>query len=447
MMQNKLMNTLETAALTGEKTQKIASFKGLDIYRIVTDKFKTNSINFFFLDNLNRENVTKNALIPAILRRGCMDHPTFRDIALRLEELYGASFDCGVSKKGECQVIQFYTEFMSDSYSTGDSSQFQNAFKLLYEIVTKPVLDNGVFKEDYVTQEKENLRKLIEGRINDKMTYSVEKCYEEMCSDEPYGIYEYGFVNDLAAINASGLYEKYREMIEHYPLQVFLCGDMKDEYVTMALNELLKLQRDDVNIVNCCNGNKEVVEVKNITDNMNVTQGKLTLGFRTNTQVGSSDYYPLVIYNGILGGGIHSKLFQNVREKASLAYYAYSRLEKFKELMIISSGIDFSNREKAQEIILKQMEEIANGNISDYEFDATMKTSETGIKSLMDNQMQIVDFYLSQNVAGTDDNFESLAAKLKKVTKQDVIEVSKKIKLDTIYFLNGKTASGGSNEN
>ena len=203
-----------------EKAEKIASFNGIDVYRIAAGKFKTSSINFFFNDNIQRESVTMNALVPAVLRRGSGQFKTFRDIALRLEELYGASFDCGVAKKGECHIIQFYMEFISDKFTLEDTSLFENAFNLLFEIVNDPALENGTFREDYLAQEKDNLKKLIESRMNDKMQYSVERCFEEMCKDEPYGLYEYGYVNDLPNITSKELYAHYKRMTEDYPLQV-----------------------------------------------------------------------------------------------------------------------------------------------------------------------------------------------------------------------------------
>ena len=229
-----------------EQALKIASFNGIDIYSINLGKFKTNSINFFFLDNLNRENVTKNALLPAVLRRGCRKYPTFRDIALRLEELYGASFDCGVTKKGEWHIIQFYMEFLSDNYTSGDSIQFENAFDLLYEIINEPVLEKGVFKEDYLEQEKDNLKKLIESRVNDKMQYSVERCFEETCRNEPYGIYDYGFAADLKSISSEDLYRQYRDMLETYPLQVYLAGDMDEAMIRKVIDLLMGMKRGTV---------------------------------------------------------------------------------------------------------------------------------------------------------------------------------------------------------
>ena len=418
-----------------EKAEKIASFNGIDVYRIAAGKFKTSSINFFFNDNIQRESVTMNALVPAVLRRGSGQFKTFRDIALRLEELYGASFDCGVAKKGECHIIQFYMEFISDKFTLEDTSLFENAFNLLFEIVNDPALENGTFREDYLAQEKDNLKKLIESRMNDKMQYSVERCFEEMCKDEPYGLYEYGYVNDLPNITSKELYAHYKRMTEDYPLQVYLAGDMDSGKVDMVINKLSAMKRSQTKKLDCCNVEKTPETVKNITEKMNITQGKLTLGFRTSTAPGSTDYYALIVFNGILGGGIHSKLFQNVREKASLAYYAYSRLDRFKGLMVISSGVDMKNKEKAQAIMLEQLEEIKKGNISEYEYESTMKTIETGIKSLMDSQMQIVDYYLSQAVSKTADSFATMSDRIKKVTKQDVVNVSSKIQLDTVYFL------------
>jgi len=173
---------------------------------------------------------------------------------------------------------------------------------------------------------------------------------------------------------------------------------------------------------------------------MSVSQGKLSLGFRTGTAPNDNDYYSLLVYNGILGGGIHSKLFQNVREKASLAYYAFSRLEKFKGLMVISSGIEIQNRKMAEDIIMDQLKEIENGNITDYEYSSTLKAIETGIKSLKDSQLHIVDFYLSQVVGGTEDTLDGIIGKIKKVTRQDVIDISKRIKLDTVYFLTAESS-------
>lgn len=429
--------------LIEEKPSLIASFNGIDIYRIAAGKFKTSSVNFFFQDNLSRESVTKNALLPAVLRRGTRNHPAFRDLMIRFEDLYGTSFDCGVTKKGERHIIQFYLEYLSDRFLPEGSDQFGKAFDLLLEVITDPALDNGIFRQDYLKQEKDNLKKLIEARVNDKMQYSVEKCLEEMCKDEPYGIYDYGFVSDLEGIGAAELYGHYRSMLETYPLQVYLAGDIDEAGVKKVVDVLSKMKRGTVKKLERGVISRESSGTANFTERMSITQGKLSLGFRTNTSPDGADYYTLMVLNGILGGGMHSKLFQNVREKASLAYYAFSRLDKFKGLMIVSSGIEIKNRDQALEIMLRQLEEIKKGNISDYEFESTLKTIETSVTSLKDSQMQIVDFYLSQTVAGTADSFEDVIGKVKRVKREDIVAVAGRIRLDMIYFL---TASEAQNQ-
>lgn len=421
--------------LSTEQAVKAASFNGIDIYVIRSDKFKTSSIHFYFQDNLEREYVTVNALLPAVIRRGSEDYPTSRDITMRLEELYGASFDCGVSKKGERHLLYFYTEFLSRRYIPGGSDSFAAGFDLLYGIISRPVLENGMFREEYVSQEKDKLRMLIESRVNDKMQYSVDRCLEEVCRDEPYGIYEYGFTGDLDSIGAEELTDRYRTMMESYPLKVFLAGDITDRDTDMVITRLSGLKRSNLIALRDGFMQKRGVEPRHVTETMNVTQGKLCLGFRTNTAPGGSAYYNLMVYNSILGGGVHSKLFQNVREKASMAYYAYSRLEKFKGLMVVSSGIETGNKDKALDIMLKQLEEIRKGVVTEYEMEASVKSIETGIKSLADSQAGMVDFYLSQAISGTNDNLADVIEKVKKVARNDVIRTADDIVLETVYFL------------
>ncbi|MCX7843576.1 MAG: insulinase family protein [Clostridia bacterium] len=423
------------SASVNEQLSKIAAFNGIEVFWIKSRKFKTNSINIFFCDNLCRENAAKNALVPALLRRGCASHPTFGDIALYLEELYGASFDCGVSKKGEYHIVQFYIDHINDKFAGDNISLFEKCMDLLLEIINEPVAEDGAFKKDYVEQEKENLRRLIESRVNDKAQYAVERCYEVMCGDEPFGVYEYGAAEDISAISPEDLFKHYGYMLESLPMLVFIAGDIEDDKVNSAIKKLSAIERKSIKKLDAAICKKEVESIRNEVEHMSVNQGKLCLGFRTNTDPGDKDYCSLLVYNTILGGGVHSKLFQNIREKESMAYYAYSRLEKFKGLMVVSSGIESSNKDKVIDIVLKQMEDMKAGRISDYEYDSSINTIETGVKSLADSQLSIVDFFLGQTLIKAEDDFESLIQKVKAVTREDIVRAAERIKLDTIYFL------------
>lgn len=429
---------MTNTTLSENQVLEIASFNGIKVYQIKTDKFKTNSVNIFFHDNLSKENASKNALLPAVLRRGSVNFPTIQDISLQLEELYGAAFDCGITKKGENQIIQFYLDFISDKYANGEADLTRKAFDLLFEIITKPVTENGVFKKEYLEQEAKNLKELIESRVNDKVQYGVDKCLEVMCEKEPFGLFDYGNIEDIGSINESNLYEHYKYFLETLPVYVFISGDINEEKTGYIIDKFKQIKRGKTKNLQEVSIESHVSKVREVTEQMNVNQAKLSIGFRTNTRPNSGNYYKLMLYNSILGGGIHSKLFQNVREKNGMAYYVFSRLEKFKGLMVISGGIEINNKDKAYEVIMKQLEDMKNGNISDYEFESSVKSIETGIKSLKDSQLQVVDFNLSQTIAGTKDSPDDIIEKVKKVTRQDVMEIAKNIEMDTVYFLTSK---------
>ncbi len=421
-----------------EKLNKIIEINGIRVFNIKTNKFKTNTINVFFQDDLNVNSVSLNALFPSVLRRGCKGLPTIKKINLYLEELYGAIFDCGIVKKGEKQIIQFYFEYISDKYTSNSNSNFDKAFEFLINIIFNPVLQDGKFNEQYVELEKTNLKMLVEGRTNDKVQYAQERCHELMCKDEPFGLYEYGSIEQIERITSAELYNHYKEKVSTLPIDIFVTGELTETDIEVMKGRLESLKRTAQKALSTSIVKKFVDKVRYFEDKMDVNQGKLSLGFRTNITAKEDEYYTLLVYNGILGGGMHSKLFQNVREKAGLAYFVFASLEKFKGLMVVESGIDIKEKDHAKELILKQLDDIQAGNISDYELNATIKTIETGIRSLKDSQIQIVDFYLSQLIAGTHDTMEDVIEKTKCVTKQAVVNVSKKILLDTVYFLTSK---------
>lgn len=436
-MRDKIAGDETSMLKTGSAAEpvKIAEDNGITIYHINTDKFKTNTVHVFFDSNISEGNATMNALLPAVMRRGCGTLPSFRDIARRLEELYGASFDCGINKKGERHIIYFHIEYINDKYTINKTKLFKEVLDLLGEILLEPVKEGDGFRDDYLRQEKANLESMIRSRINNKVQYAVERCMEEMCANEPYAIYEYGRVSDLERISREGLYRHYREVLEIWPVSIYMTGVFDDEQIDYAKTLFCGIAPRKPGTSGPAAVNTQPERVKHVEEKQPVNQGKLSLGFRTNTGPADDDYYPLLVYNGILGGGIHSKFFRNVREKAGIAYYAFSRLEKFKGLMAASCGIEHSDRKKAESIMLTQVEEIAEGNISDYEFNATIKSIETGIDTLKDSQPGIVEFYFGQYIAGSNDTFDSLLEKVRAVTPDDAAGVAGKVKLDTVYYL------------
>jgi len=417
--------------------EKLQEKNGITFWRINSEKFKTNRVDLFFMDNLEKSRAAGNAIIPSVLKRGCKSFPTTRDLELKLESLYGSDVDGGSSKKGETQIVSFHMSHIADKYTLGGEKLFEECFELLMCIMENPVIEDQGFKSSVFRLERDNLVDYIRSRINDKMRFSLIRCMEEMCSGEPFAIPDEGTEEDALILTPQKTYALYQELLSTCPVNVYLSGSIDDGSAAGFMDKLLQMPRKDIKKVVFADVAKEVKEIKRVDESMDVNQGKLCMGFRTNVQPGSPDYFPLVVYNGLLGGDIHSKLFQNVREKASLCYYAQSVLEKFKGLMVIMSGIEAENRKKAEELILKQFEDMKKGDFRQEELDATKRSIETGLKSMQDSQGAIVDFFLSQHITGDDggEDFESMYEKIKAVTSEDVVRVANGIKLDTIYFL------------
>ena len=417
------------------KAEKIAEKDGISFFRISSEKFKTSRVDLFFLDKLEKNRASGNAIIPSVLKRGCRTYQTQRDLEMRLEELYGADADGGCNKKGEMQIINFYMSHISDKFTSGNDKLFDDCSDLLMCILKNPVTENNGFKGSVFKQERDNLVDYIRSRINDKMRFSFLRCMEEMCSGEPFAISEEGSEEDALLLTPVKTYALYQDLLASYPAYVYISGSVDDSDVHRLIDRFGEIDRRNVGRLEFPDVMRNVGKVKYVDESMNVSQGKLCLGFRTNVAPTSKDYYPLVVYNGILGGDVHSKLFQNVREKASLAYYSQSVLEKYKGLMVIMSGIEADNRAKAEKIILEQFEDMKKGVISKNEIDATKKSLKTGLKTMQDSQGAIVDFFLSQHMTGNGEDFESVAEKLDAVTVDEVVKVARKIQLDTVYFL------------
>lgn len=410
---------------------------GIRLRVLPTEKFKTVTISFCFHRDLD-EDYTYNALIPAVLKRGCEGFETLKDIERHLESLYGALFDVGVQKKGERQILRFSMEVVNDEY-LAEQGILAQAFYFLNRVINRPVLEDGGFKKDYVGQEKENMKNRIRSLVNDKIQYSLERCAQEMCKGEKYSRYVFGDIDELEKLDSSKLYSVYRDTVRSSPLDVFVVGNIQPEKVQLLVEQSFSaMERKGITNLPKTVYKKLQVVPKTVTEEMDVNQGKLAMGFRTNINAAEEEYFPLLVYSSILGGGPHSKLFINVREKASLAYYAFARLEKFKGLMFIGAGIDFDKYDQTVNIIMDQLDAMVKGQITSQEFEGAINALVTSLKGTLDQPSQLIDYYLGNSVIDSDITVEELIERIKGVTVDEVVEVAHKVKLDTVYFLRNR---------
>jgi len=416
--------------------EKIEIQKGVNLIIVKTDKFKTNLVSVYIKRPLNREEATKNALLPYVLKCGSKNYKSQVEISKKLDELYGSNLVAGVGKKGEKHILSFKLVMTNDRYI--DEAIFEDGLMFMKDMIFDPLLEEGAFSRGYFDVEAQNLRDAIRGRVNDKAYYAVERCVEEMCKGENYSIHEDGYEEDIEKITPQNLYSHYRELIGTSPIDMLVVGDIDSKRAEAAARsffegvlekdrELIAIPEEQVYNI--------PAEVKNITESMDITQGKLCMGFRTNIHYLDPEYYPLAVYASVLGGGPHSKMFLNIREKESLCYYIYASVEKYKGLMLISSGIEFENYEKALELIRKELSDMSAGSITQLEMDNSKSAMTNSIRSMADSINGLSEFYYGQLVSGVFETPEEMIEKISSVSVEDVVRASEKIKMDTIYFL------------
>ena len=411
---------------------------GINLNLIKTDKFKTNLLSVFFTVPLNENTITKNSLIPAILRRGSNNLKTQEEISKTLEEMYGASFDCGVDKIGDNQVLKFYLETINNSYVENEENILKEAINILLDLVFNPLVNNNKFDETYVESEKNNLKQIIEGRKDAKATYALERCIEEMYKNLPYALYKYGKLEDLENINAENLYEQYKKLINECKIDIFISGDITEEVKNEVIENknIVSLEERNPNYIESNKENriKQEKQEEIVSESMDVTQGKLILGLDMLKEQ-EDDKYTALIYNAILGGTPNSKMFQNVREKNSLAYTASSSYIRQKGNIFVKCGIEIDNYEKALKIIKEQIEDMKKGKFTEEDIKQAKVNIVSTIKFIPEEQDTELLYYFSQELSGYQMNSEEYINKVNSITKEQIVELANRIQINTIYFL------------
>ncbi len=398
----------------------------MEITKLKTNKFKTNLCSIFLTLPLRKDTVTKNALLVSVLRRGFDKLKTQEEISKKLEEMYGAGFNCGVDKIGNYHVLKFYLETIDNQYTLEKENLLQEGIDLLIGIVFNPLIENSGFKKEYVKQEKENLKKILLTKKDNKAQYANERCIEEMFEGEAYSIYKYGYIEDIDEIDEKSLYEHYKKIINECKIDLFITGDSIEN---VKVPDIKGKQIQKININHIPHD-----KVKVIKENLDVTQGKLIIGLN----MPKEDKAAVAMYNTILGGGANSKLFQNVREKASLAYSAGSSYIRRQNTIFIKTGIEIKNYEKTLNIIKEQLEDMKNGKISDEEFNAAKKLITASIEAIPESEEDMITFYFDQRLFDDNLTVQDYLNKINNVTKEQVIQIAKKVSMDTIYFLKNK---------
>lgn len=419
-------------------TTNITIAPGVTLRALYTDKFKTSCFSINFMRAHSRETAALDALLPSVLLRATERYPDIRSISMHLDELYGATFGTLVRRKGEVKLVGFYADFIEDRFLPEGESVFRPMVEFAEEVLLHPYLEDGCFCERFVEGEKQNLINAIESSMNDKRTYAIKQMLKTMCAEEAYGVPRLGYAEDVEAITPQRLWEHYREILQTSQVEIFYAGHQSAQDVAAAFAPLFvkgvsETQSYQTQIID------KASQVNEIFETMDVNQGKLVMGLRSGITGKDAQYPALLMLNAIYGAGVTSKLFVNVREKLSVCYYASSSIDKYKGVMVISSGIAFENYSLAKNAILEELEACKRGQITETELETARNQIISSLKMSMDAPARLDDFYIGMAVSDGLD-IPQLMEEVKLLTVEDVSAVAKKLSLDTIYFLKGEEA-------
>ena len=422
---------------------------GVFLSHLRSDKFKTACMSVTLLTQLRRETAAMNAVIPFVLHRGTTRYSDMEQLSRRMDELYGAAVEPVVRRIGEIQCIGFYGSFPEPDYLPGGEALLGDTCALMAQLLLNPVTRGGLLLPQYVDSEREKLLDIIRSRMNDKRSYALTRCIEEMCCYEDFAVSRFGSESEAENIHYKKLTRHYRELIQTCPVEIFYCGKTDFKAVSAAMREAFStMPRGEIDYDIGTDLRMNAVEdhVRFVEEEMDVTQGKLVLGFRLGECMEEPDIPALYVFNAVYGSGATSKLFMNVREKLSLCYYASSAVYLHKGIMLVSSGIEFDKLNAARDEILAQLDSVRRGEITDDELRSAKKSVASDLRAVQDSLGELEGFYLSQALDGLDYGPAELAALAEDVTKEDVQAIAESIECDLIYFLKGSGEEDGSDD-
>ncbi len=412
-----------------------------NIVKINDSKFKSIYFSYNFIYEIKSNEYSKNAVMALILSKSCTKYDTTKKLQERLSELYGASFEVDFQKLGDLFNVEFRLTVPNMNYIPNKEDVFIEALNVLKEIIYNPLIQNGLFNIDVFEREKQYVKNKINTRKDDKLRYGISRCEELLCDEENYGNYIFGDIDQIESVTNEQTVSSYYNMVNNSGNCIMISGNLDGyEDIDEKINQIFNLEKSSkVSIEELRNkiNNVKHTDKGEIIERLDTAQSVIGIGLRARDI--TKDYvYTLNVYNTILGGTPSSKLFQNVREKYSLAYTTRSRYYRFKDAIILYAGIDEVNYNKAKEVMFEQINAIKNGDISDIELSSAKESLISDIKEWNDSKVVLSKQIIINKFENRTDKMEDMIERINKVTKEDIVNISKHLHINLVYLLGGE---------
>lgn len=410
--------------------------KGADGLFIENRRFNTTLITFNFYLPLKKETAAVNGLLPFVLSSSSEKYPDFSKLNYKLNKLYGAKISSSTEKVGDLQLLKLGISVINDEFALDNEPLCEQACDLLLRLIFEPKLNGEAFSAEDTEREKRKAIEHIKGEISEKRVYAKKRLIEEMYKGDAYGVSKCGEIEDVLNITPESLYAAWVNMLKTARVRVNVVSSSLPSGLFEGITERFScVFRENITDCSITSPTTPAKKVNTVTEEMDVSQGKLVMGFSSELSGGTVDTLPLLLMGDIFGGAPYSRLFTNVREKLSLCYYCAASTIKNKGLLTVDSGVEKQNCDKAEAEILKQLKVMQSGKFTDFEFESSIKGVTDNFLSFNDSQ-NALDIWYSVRI--NDKKLltpEETAKRIKKVTREDIVNAAKGIKLHTVYKL------------
>ena len=417
--------------------KNVIEYDGYRLHLIPINKFKNVTIILKMAAPLTRETTTLRSLLSFMFTGGTEKLPSVARFSSYLEELYGARFSSSIGTKGLAHVIQIASVCIDSQYLKEDENLLTKQIELFRDVLFSPNAKDGCFDEVTFNQKKKEFKWRLQALKDDKYSYSLERLFEEMGKNQPLGISTFGYEDEIDGITNEALYDYYLQCLKNDVFDIYVVGDI-DESFENVFSKNFKLPKRQQEIATSTIFTSDKTEVLVVKEKQDIVQAKLNMGYTIDTDFTSPDHYAFTLFNGMFGGFAHSQLFKVVREEHSLCYYVSSSYDAFNGIMLVNAGIETKNYDQTVKLIQNELEKIQRGEVSQELLDITKVMLENSLKKSDDEALNIIALRYNRDITHKEETNQQYIDRLNAVTLEDIIRVSKKVKLDTIYMLEGR---------
>lgn len=410
--------------------------KSYRLHFIKTDRFKTITIRVTLRNKVEKEKIALRNFLMDILTFSTEICPTRKELVEQSQDLYGINIYSRAYRIGKQNSMNLFANFLNEKYT--EKGMLEESIKFISEILFHPNVKNKSFDEESFKVIKNTMQASLKTIKDNTKRYSLIRMLEEMNEEEPYSYREYGYQEDFDKITKENLYEYYKEVIKNSYVDIYVLGNFDEKQMEEYMDKYMQfntLKKEDKNLEIKHKSYRKRPQIKSEKDRFN--QSKLSIGCKLLELTEREKNYVLTLYNIILGGSADSKFFKNIREKHSICYYINSTPKKLDNLLLIRSGISKERFEEAIKLIKLEMKEMEKGKFTEKEIDAAKSLYLTSLDEVYDDEEAIIDIYLANDLMGIGD-IKTRKEEIMTVTKEEIMEVSKKVKIDTIYLLEGE---------